>query len=282
MIRFWKTETIGNDFVLIDLREVRPNQLGALAKRVSDRHFGIGSDGLLAVAPHESGLELRMFNPDGTEDFCGNGLRCAAAFGRGQGWTPSEFSIQHGGRLVPASVGPDGDATVVLPPADYRPVAVPIATQTPAIDLELHGVVGSALSTGSTHFVVFCEDLPLDEEFFRVSPRIEHDPIFPERTSVMYVKVGDDRHLRLRIWERGAGETLGCGTGSVAAAVEWARRSGSSGTFLIENPGGELEVVLPHWDAPITSRSRPKVTFTGAIPCDASVLARPGNQVTLL
>jgi diaminopimelate epimerase len=124
-------------------------------------------------------------------------------------------------------------------------------------------VVGTPVTTGSAHYVALVEELPGDEAFFALSPAIETDPMFPERVSVMWTQAVSDRRLKLRIWERGVGETLGCGTGSSAAALVWARSKGLLGEFVVENPGGELKVALAGYDAPIASVSRPRIVFDG-------------------
>lgn len=260
-IRFWKTETIGNDFVLVHSQDAPDADWAELAIKLCARRFNIGADGLLVVEPSPGGLRLRMFNPDGSEDFCGNGLRCAGWHGVQQGWVSGDFVIEHGGKDIQTRVSESG-VSVMLPPASFEPDNVPIHGP---VERTIAGMTGTAVSTGSTHFVVLCESLPDDHEFFAVSPLIEHDPAFPERTSVMYTQVLAQNHLRLRIWERGVGETLGCGTGSVAAAVVWARQSGASGMITVSNPGGDLHVSLASYDSPVTSVSQPVVSFTGRI-----------------
>ncbi|MCG9895679.1 MAG: diaminopimelate epimerase [Fimbriimonadaceae bacterium] len=243
---FWKAQSLGNDFVLVERGDAEGLDLPDLARRVSVRRFGIGSDGLLVVGPGESAeaqVDLRMFNPDGTEDFCGNGQRCAIAHARSRGWADGEFFIRQHGLLSRAEELPDGRVRTVLPPARFGEEDIPrVGIPNDAV---LHGVRGIALSTGSAHFVVPVEQLPGDEEFFRVSPLIETDPAFPESISVIWTLAEGDRDLRLRIWERGAGETLGCGTGSSAAAVVWAAHRSLAGSFRVHNPGGLLEIDLP-------------------------------------
>ncbi len=276
-VPFWKTETIGNDFVLVLADDTGPLDLAEFARRVCERRTGIGSDGLLTVAPAPFGAVLRMFNPDGTEDFCGNGLRCTASFVRKAGWTPDRFEILHGGRRIPAWAETDGTAGVELPPADFSPKSIPVVSDGPFLDRAVQGVTGTAVSTGTAHFVVLVDRLPDDLEFFQISPRIETDPLFPQHTSVMYVRDTGFGRLEMRIWERGAGETLGCGTGSAAAAAVVARKSGRGGRFVVVNPGGELEVCLQDWTSPIESESKPVVSFTGRIPVR---LASPSRQVS--
>ncbi|QYK56539.1 MAG: diaminopimelate epimerase [Fimbriimonadaceae bacterium] len=259
---FFKTQTLGNDFVLVDERDVVGLPLPELAREACCRRFGIGSDGLLVVGRHGRDMRLRMFNPDGSEDFCGNGLRCAAWHGHLEGWFEGRTTIWHGGRPIPAEVK-DGLATIELPPADFSPEAVPVVSAFPFIDQAVHGVVGTAVSTGSAHFVAIVDELPQDPDFARLSSLIENDPVFPERVSVMYARPTGDRSLELRIWERAVGETLGCGTGMVAAAVVWARRSGFSGRFSVASRGGELLVDLDSWESPVRSSSAPVRVFDG-------------------
>ncbi|MBS1713213.1 MAG: diaminopimelate epimerase [Armatimonadetes bacterium] len=281
-VRFWKTETIGNDFVLVRAEDVENLDLPALAVELCARRTGIGSDGLLTVARAPFGAVLRMFNPDGTEDFCGNGLRCTAAYVRESGWTGERFQILHGGRRIEAWARDDGTAGIELPPADFSPEAVPVLSQGPLLDAAVQGVVGTAVSTGTAHFVVVRDELPGDEEFDRVSPLIERDPLFPEHTSVMFVRQAGPKRLELRIWERGAGETLGCGTGSAAAAVVVARKTGTGGRYTVVNPGGELEVCLDDWTAAIVSESRPVVTFTGTFVVPVAATVPTGARARLV
>ncbi len=260
ILDFWKTQTIGNDFVLVHASPDLPD-LATLARRLCSRHFSIGSDGLLVVGRD---LRLQMFNPDGSGDFCGNGLRCAGKHAFDQGWGTESFSLVHGGISVPTWVNDQG-VTCETPAASFDPSIVPLRSTQDFIDQECHGVVGTAVSTGSAHFVAFVDELPPDELFYHVSPLIENDPLFPERISVMWIKVNSQTELELRIWERGAGETLGCGTGSMAAAVVWARKNATSGQIIVRNPGGDLVVSMDSWDRPVRTTSQPTVAYQGQV-----------------
>jgi diaminopimelate epimerase len=263
-IGFAKVQSIGNDFVLVEADSSL--DYPALAERVGVRHFGIGSDGLLVVTPGEP-LGLRMFNPDGTEDFCGNGLRCAALYARTRGYvTGDRFEIHQLGRTIPVEMNRD-EIVTTLSPGSYEPAEVPVDSPTPFVDSPLE-VAGRtyrvhAVSTGSTHLVIPVAELPGDDEFEEVSPLLEHHPLFPERTSIMWMQEVAPDHVRLRIWERGAGETMGCGTGSTAAAIVHARRTGFSGAIRVENPGGSLKIELSSWDAAPRITGRAQIVFTG-------------------
>jgi diaminopimelate epimerase len=263
-IPFVKVQSIGNDFVLVEARDVPEDNLRGLAMAMCERQFGIGSDGLLVYDDRPDIIMLRMFNPDGSEDFCGNGLRCAAAFAHRRGRGP-EFVINHRGVEVPVTIQADGRVKFLLPAASYDPVRVPVSTCTPWIEEEAQGYIGSALTTGSAHFVVLL-DAELDEEtFLQVSPKIENDPEFPERISVMWA-VPDGDGARIRIWERGVGETLGCGTGATATAVELARKTGRRGLIPVTSRGGTLEIEVKGIDQPLAVLGQANIVFQGEWP----------------
>ncbi|HVT11752.1 MAG TPA: diaminopimelate epimerase [Fimbriimonadaceae bacterium] len=272
-IPFWKMESVGNNFVLIHLEDNASliEFLPTLAVKASDRHFGIGSDGLLALrATGPNRLFLRMFNPDGTEDFCGNGLRCAIAHAIGECWfNAGDFVVDHFGKRVEGAVDDQGAFSYRFEPASYDPAAIPTVASGELFDTELLEIEGksyrgSVLSTGTAHTLLPVSELPGDEEFFRVSPLIESHPLFPERTSVMWVMEEARSKLRLRIWERGAGETWGCGSGSAAAAIDYLRRNDlKEACVQVVNPGGVLEFRFPAWNEPGFSYGPAREVFRG-------------------
>lgn len=267
-IPFVKTQTVGNDFVLFRDEDVEGLDLAALAAATGDRHFGVGHDGMLVAWPEDGGgLGLRFFNPDGSEDFCGNGIRCAGLFAFEEGWCGREFLIRQLGREVPVRVD-EGLVTSLMPGATLEPSLVPVVSDEPWVEREVLGVVGTAVSTGSTHFVAMVDSLPETPWFERTSSKIEVAEVFPEKTSVIWTRVDDPWRLSIRIWERGVGETLGCGTGSIAAAAVHCRRLGLSGEIRVANPGGDLVVAVDRWDAPVSVSSRPERVFEGEFPFD--------------
>lgn len=266
-IPFWKTQTIGNHFVLIHGEDVEGQDLSALAVRLCAQHWSIGSDGLLVLwPPAQQGdpVEMRMFNPDGTEDFCGNGLRCATVHAAEQEWVEGEFVIRQKGIPCQVEAQPGSEAASWLPAASFEPDQIPFVGEKAWLWSEIQGFRGVALTTGSTHFVIPCEKLPSDDVFHDASPKIEMDPAFPERTSVMWVEALEDRRIKLRIWERGVGETLGCGTGSSASALVTAVMTGDWGEYRVENPGGTLLVTVTGLEEVIKSQSRVETPFFGA------------------
>lgn len=268
-IPFWKLQAIGNDFPLFHTSDLEGIELSRLAIRAADRQFGIGGDGILTMQPlGQDRVELRMFNPDGTEDFCGNGLRIAARHAFDQGWVGPKFTIVHRDHDVPSEVRPDGQILTTIGTASYEPSVVPVKRTAELFD-DVIAVLGgkefrgSSLSTGSTHTVIPVDSLPTDQEISSWGPELEHLPIFPDRTSVIFAHEVKPMELQIRIWERGVGETLGCGTGSSAAAADYLRRRSGGGTVKVQNPGGEIQVSMGAWDEPITIQGEAELIYQG-------------------
>ena len=276
-IPFWKVESIGNDFVLFHEEDILARAgndpetfIRQLTISASERRFGIGSDGVLIIARDGNDLRLRMFNPDGTEDFCGNGLRCAAVHATKQGWVGEQFVIHHHGIDVPTRVCGEGCIETQLATASYAPEVVPVNfRENPGNTFDRNplwqgmNIDASSLSTGSTHTIVWQGSLPEDEEFFHLGPLIENDAQFPERTSVIWAVETAPMKLQIRIWERGAGETLGCGTGASAAAVDYLRRQNIGGSVEVTSKGGSVQISAPSWDAPLLVRGVAEELFVG-------------------
>jgi diaminopimelate epimerase len=254
-IPFIKMHGVGNDFVVLDLfhSPMAGNlDFALLAEAMCDRHFGVGADGLLSLEPSTDGNEvrMRMWNPDGSEDMCGNGLRCVARLAHARGYVGESFSAQTLAGTRRAFITAPGMVRVSMGAPDFSPPNVPLAQDEPLIEgrIELDGRLFShvtTLSTGSTHTVIFGE-VPVDEVTFETwSPRLEVAPLFPERTSIMWAHPLGPNRFGVRIWERGAGETLACGTGACAVAIA-ARVSGrATGEVQVRSRGGELRI---EWD----------------------------------
>ena len=234
-MRFTKMQGIGNDFVVVDGAVLAPNAfLPNLAIRACDRHFGVGADGLLVVsrdAP-SSAFRMRMFNPDGTEDMCGNGLRCVSLWASRAGWlagrTEFTVAVKEGARevrlLETAETGQIASIGVDMGEPQFESEHLPFCAAKGQRILGYPLTVGegvysiTSVNTGSTHTVIFGE-APTEEIFQRVSPQIENHVLFPERTSVLWATPQGDHSFNVRIWERGVGETLGCGTGACAVGA---------------------------------------------------------------
>lgn len=255
-IPFTKLHGLGNDYLYLDVRVGLSRDWPRLARAMSDRHFGVGADGIILIEPSAVALvKMRIFNADGSEsEMCGNGLRGLAKWLYDRGESGRHQVIETGaGLLEPEIIEEDREGArlirVNMGPPRFRRDALPIhegEPSSPFLDemLEVDGetLTVSCASMGNPHLVVF-GDLWSLERLLVIGPKIEHHPAFPARINVHTVEVTDKTHLRMRHWERGSGLTLACGTG-VAAAVALAYKTGrSDAEVTVEVPGGELSAV---------------------------------------
>jgi diaminopimelate epimerase len=251
-LRFTKMQGLGNDFVVLDgIRQklaLSPAQIRALA----DRRFGVGCDQVLLVeAPAgDADFRYRIFNADGGEvEQCGNGARCFVVYVRDHGLTAKrEIRVETAGGVIVPRLEPDGQVTVDMGVPRFRAEEVPFTGGQGAIDepLEVAGDVlrVSVLSMGNPHAVQVVADVdaaPVTTQ----GPRIEHHPRFPRRVNAGYMAIVDRATIRLRVWERGAGETPACGTGACAAVVAGIRRGLLDSPVRVITRGGELAI---RWD----------------------------------
>ncbi len=258
-MRFTKMHGAGNDYVYIDAREQK-RDWPSLSVAMSDRHLGVGSDGIILIlASVKADLRMRMFNADGSEgEMCGNGIRCFVRYALDNGIVASSKSpvsvetlagvlqvtpVWKGGEMVRAMVGM-GEA--ILRPEDI-PVNLP--GQEVIIDYPLrvngHSFNITCVSMGNPHAVAFIDE-PVDGvRLHEIGPLVEHHSMFPKRVNFEIVNVVDSSTLKARVWERGSGLTMACGTGACAIAVA-ARLHGYIGDEVsIALPGGELKVSWP-------------------------------------
>jgi diaminopimelate epimerase len=253
-LSFHKLQGAGNDFVVVDaISHSLPSDFdfSRAAITLCDRHFGVGGDGLLSLESSNNGaaVRMRMWNPDGSEDMCGNGLRCVAALAWRQKYvTNPNFSVQTlAGERKIEILRPDFIRSAMGEPV-FKPDQIPISRPGFANAIEYEISVdnqilrATSLSTGSTHTVIFLEKPLPEAEFQRLSPLLENHPFFPLRTSVMWAIPDGKSRFQIRIWERGAGETLACGTGACATAVAAQITGRASGPVEIQSRGGVLEV----------------------------------------
>lgn len=249
-MRFAKYHGIGNDFVMLADVEDRLELTAALARRLCDRRFGIGADGVIRVGPGTDGAELFMdyVNSDGSiGEMCGNGIRCLAVFARAEGLTDStdvKVGTRAGLKLV--QLLDDGRVRVDMEPPILAPDRIPVRWQGPDAlhaRLELDGEVieMACLSMGNPHAVLFTDDVE-GAPVATLGPRLEQHDLFPQRTNAEFVEVLAHDRIRMRVWERGSGETLACGTGACAAAVASRLLAGTDERVTVGLPGGELEV----------------------------------------
>jgi diaminopimelate epimerase len=238
---------IGNDFVLIDTkRDGLPiGDLSSLAKRVCDRNFGVGADGLILVEQGDSGLSMRMFNPDGSEsEMCGNGLRTFAKLCYDRGYAKTPFSVSTGRGDLGVDCHENGLVSINMGQAILDPGKIGMlgVSGDAFINQDIkNGRLGTAVSMGNPHLVIFVEDvdeLDLDVE----GPKYERSSIFPNRTNVHFVKVNSRNEITQRTWERGAGATLACGTGACASVVAAVINNRTDRNVKVNLPGGQLLV----------------------------------------
>lgn len=258
--RFTKMHGLGNDFVVFDARAEPLAPTAAQVVALADRHTGIGCDQLIVVAASDrADASMRIWNADGSAaEACGNAARCVATL------LGTSATIDSAGGLLDAAATA-GAASVTYPPPRFGWDEVPLAYPLDAGDVPVawgelgHGV---ALSVGNPHIVFIVPDaaaVPLDV----LGPRIEGDALFPRRVNVGVAQVVDRSRLTLRVWERGAGLTLACGTGAMAAAIAAMRRRLVDARVVVDLPGGELTVA---WDGgPITLSGPAATSFTGVV-----------------
>ncbi len=232
----------GNDFILIDGREFPTDvlDLPAAAVRMCDRHFGIGADGLIIVLPSKrADLYMRIFNPDGSEpEMCGNGIRCLAKYVYDRAKEKKDvLSVETlAGIMVPAVIVKNGVAVGV-----EVDMGKPQSTGDIDFDVQGNRFKATSVSMGNPHCVIFVEDVSrvkLDD----IGPKIENHSQFPKKTNVEFVQVMNKSEITVRVWERGAGETLACGTGACASVVAGVLIGKTGRRVLVHLPGGDLDV----------------------------------------
>jgi len=256
-LEFTKMQGCGNDYIYVVALRARPADPAALSLRLSDRHFGIGADGLILLAPSRSGdLRMEMYNADGSRgDMCGNGIRCVARLAYERGIVKKErmqIETDCGVKAIDLKFesGRVTGATVDMGAPILEGREVPVAASGRVINhpLEVAGHVEhiTAVSMGNPHCVVFVNDdsvFRLDvHEFAQLGRPFENHKFFPKRVNTEFISPISRTHLKMRVWERGSGETLACGTGACAALVAAVLTGRSERKATLELAGGDLEI----------------------------------------
>lgn len=257
-IHFTKMHGAGNDYVYVNCMEQVIEDPAAMARWVSDRHFGIGSDGLVLILPSEEcDFRMRMFNADGSEaEMCGNATRCVGKFVYDKALTTKkELTLQTGGGVKYLTLFTDKNDEVTqvrvgmgAPILEAENIPV-LSEETPLVVNDPLVIEGeeyriTCVSMGNPHAVVFVEDpavFPLEQ----LGPKFENHARFPRRTNTEFASVVAPDRIRMRVWERGAGETLACGTGACATLVAAVLNGKSNRKATLELVGGDLEI---EWD----------------------------------
>ena len=255
LLRFTKMHGLGNDFMVLDLISQHAHIQPKHAKAWGDRHTGVGFDQLLLVeAPTNPDVDFRyrIFNADGSEvEQCGNGARCFARFVVDKRLTmKKQIRVETKGGIIELNLRPDGQVTVDMGAPRLVPEQIPFQADAEAlsytveVDGQRHEL--AAVSMGNPHAVLRVDNVD-SAPVHSLGPKLEHHPRFPKRVNVGFLQVINRQQARLRVWERGAGETQACGTGACAAAVAAIRQGWMDSPLQLELPGGSLSI---EWAGP--------------------------------
>jgi len=256
-MKFTKMHGIGNDYIYVNCFEEVVNDPERLAIVMSRPHFGVGSDGLILIGPSDSAdFSMRVFNSDGSEaGMCGNGIRCVGKYVYERGLTDkNELTIETKGGLKVIHMEVEGGKVarvkVDMGTPELNPQLIPVNLPGELVLRHRLQIMGqtwyiTCVNMGNPHAVVFVRD-PEVIDLPTIGPMIEHHPLFPRRTNVEFVRIIDRGILQMRVWERGAGETLACGTGACASLVACVLAGLSDRTVQMKLSGGNLQL---HWDA---------------------------------
>ena len=266
----------GNDFIMLNGISQQISLTPVQIQRIADRHVGVGCDQLLLVEPATSGnadFRYRIFNADGGEvEQCGNGARCFAQFVRDEGLTTlDEIRVETLSGLIVPRFEADGRVTVNMGPPRFAPAAIPFTADSEALkyplDLRDTRISVGVVSMGNPHAVQVVDNV--DTALVReTGPLIEHHEKFPNRVNAGFMQIVDRGRIRLRVWERGAGETLACGTGACAAVVTGIRWGLLDSRVTVATRGGELTVTWRGADdegAPVFMSGATATVFKGEI-----------------
>lgn len=272
-LAFSKMHGLGNDFVMIDAVRQDIRLSADQVRWLADRHFGVGCDQLLVVEPAQAAgvdFRYRIFNADGGEvEQCGNGARCFARFVFEQGLTDKrEIRVETQKGIITPHLEDDGNVTVDMGVPVLKPADVPFVSDSDAwvqpLDVAGTTVAITAVSMGNPHAVQVVADVdtaPVAEQ----GPQIEHHPRFPARVNAGFLQVVDEHNVRLRVFERGAGETLACGTGACAAVVAGILRGLVASPVRVATRGGELTIAWGGVGTPVMMTGPAVTVFTGEL-----------------
>jgi diaminopimelate epimerase len=272
-LKFTKMQGLGNDFVVIDAVRQNVQLTPELVRHIADRHFGVGCDQLLLVEPStQAGVDFRyrIFNADGGEvEQCGNGARCFVRFVHDQRLTEkSEIRVETKRGIILPRLENDGQVTVDMGTPCFTPPDIPFVAEGPALTYPLQVgnelITISALSMGNPHAVQQVPDVDL-APVAQQGPLIEHHARFPQRVNAGFMQVVDPHNIRLRVHERGAGETLACGTGACAAAVAGIRLGQLASPVTVAMSGGVLSIRWDGGDAPVLMTGPAVSVFDGEL-----------------
>jgi diaminopimelate epimerase len=273
LLKFTKMQGVGNDFVVVDA----VNQQVALdvdtVKRIADRHFGVGCDQILLIErPRTPGTDFyyRIYNADGEEvQHCGNGARCFLKYVRDKGLTDkTQIRVETLSGVIVPKLGSDGEVTVDMGAPEFEPAKIPFVAEAQALTYQIEAagqsVEISALSMGNPHAVQIVESVERAPVLTQ-GPLIERHPRFPRRVNAGFMEVVHRHRIKLRVYERGAGETLACGTGACAAVVAGIARGYLDSPVSVLTNGGRLSIAWGGGSRPVMLTGAAETVFEGAI-----------------
>ncbi len=276
-MKFTKMHGIGNDYVYVNCFEETVKDPSAVSKYVSDRHFGIGSDGLILIKPSKvADFQMDMYNADGSQgEMCGNGIRCVAKYVYDYGLTDKtnisvetlagikhlELTVENGKvALVKVNMGAPELLPEKIPVAAEGERAIDVPLEVKGKTYQMNGV-----SMGNPHCVIFMEEDVRELDLEEIGPDFENHKRFPKRINTEFVNVLDENTLRMRVWERGSGETLACGTGACATAVAAILNGLVQKEVTVKLLGGDLKIQWNGGDAPVYMTGAATTVFDGII-----------------
>ena len=277
MVKFTKMHGLGNDYVYMDAINQKIENRSELAKFVSDRHFGIGSDGLILICPSEKAdFRMQMFNQDGSEaEMCGNGIRCVGKFVYDKGLTNKTTITVETLAGIKTLVMTEKNGKIEAVRVDMgepilEPKLIPvISEENPVKNLQLKvedkEFKFTCVSMGNPHAVAFIEEDVNDFDICKYGAKLEVNKAFPNKANIEFINVIDDKTLKMRVWERGAGETLACGTGACASAVAAMLNGYTSREVTVHLLGGDLKIEWSKADNHVYMTGTATTVFEGKI-----------------
>ncbi|HCJ09268.1 MAG: diaminopimelate epimerase [Lachnospiraceae bacterium] len=275
-MRFTKMQGLGNDYVYVNCFQENVENPSEVAIKVSDRHFGIGSDGLILIKPSEvADFRMDMYNADGSQaEMCGNGIRCVAKYVYDYGLTDqTEISVETlaGIKYLKLQIedGKVARITVNMGQPELNPIKIPVKAEGEQVvdePIEVNGTTYkmTCVSMGNPHCIVFVEDtasFPLEE----IGPMFENHARFPKRVNTEFIQILNRNEVNMRVWERGSGETLACGTGACASAVACVLNGLTDNEITLHLLGGDLIVRWDQEENLVYMTGPAKVVFDGEI-----------------
>lgn len=276
-MKFTKMQGIGNDYVYVNCFQEQVPDPAGLAIRVSDRHFGVGSDGLILICPSETAdFRMAMYNADGSEGaMCGNGIRCVGKYVYDYGLTDQTritVETKSGIKTLELLVenGKVARVKVDMGAPILESAKIPVVSESDRVIGQTVAVDGrswqmTCVSMGNPHAVVYLEDVEgLDIE--KTGPQFENHPMFPDRVNTEFVRILDGHTAQMRVWERGSGETMACGTGACAVAVASILNGYVSGEVTVKLLGGDLQILWDQEKNTVYMTGPAAVVFDGELP----------------